>query len=107
MAMQRSPLLMSRLLDRAARISPNSEIVTATETGVRPQSANEVRERAHQCQPYRETPARWAPVALGTRGAAAVVSTTQKKHSRHRDNQKAMYAWADGRQAVQGDDGAF
>lgn len=48
MAMQRSPLLMSRILDRGARISPNSEIVTATETGVRRQTAKEVRDRAHQ-----------------------------------------------------------
>lgn len=48
MAMQHSPLLMSRILDRGARVSPNSEIVTATETGVRRQTAREVRDRAHQ-----------------------------------------------------------
>ena len=48
MAMQHSPLLMSRILDRGARVSPNSEIVTATESGVRRQTAREVRDRAHQ-----------------------------------------------------------
>ena len=48
MAMQHSPLLMSRILDRGARVCPDSEIVTATETGVRRQTAREVRDRAHQ-----------------------------------------------------------
>lgn len=48
MAMQHPPLLMSRILDRGARVSPNSEIVTATESGVRRQTAREVRDRAHQ-----------------------------------------------------------
>ena len=48
MAMQRSPLLMSRLLDRGARVSPTEEIVTATEAGVRRQTYAETRDRAHQ-----------------------------------------------------------
>ncbi|MBH81174.1 MAG: long-chain fatty acid--CoA ligase [Gammaproteobacteria bacterium] len=48
MAMQHSPLLMSRLLDRGARVSPNTEIITATESGTRRQTAREVRDRAHQ-----------------------------------------------------------
>ena len=46
--MQHSPLLLSRILDRGARVSPSSEIVTATESGVRRQTAAEVRDRAHQ-----------------------------------------------------------
>ncbi len=48
MAMQHSPLLMSRLLDRGARLAPNEEIVTATATGTRRQSVRETRYRAHQ-----------------------------------------------------------
>jgi fatty-acyl-CoA synthase len=48
MAMQHSPLLMSRILDRGARVNPDSEIVTATESGVRRQTARQVRDRAHQ-----------------------------------------------------------
>ncbi len=39
---------MSRLLDRGARVSPNTEIITATESGTRRQTAREVRDRAHQ-----------------------------------------------------------
>ncbi|MEM7219452.1 MAG: long-chain fatty acid--CoA ligase [Pseudomonadota bacterium] len=48
MAMQHTPLLMSLLLDRGARVAPNEEIVTATETGVRRQTYLETRNRAHQ-----------------------------------------------------------
>lgn len=48
MAMQHTPLLMSRLLDRGARIAPNEEIVTATATGTRRQSVRDTRNRAHQ-----------------------------------------------------------
>lgn len=48
MAMQNTPLLMSRLLDRGAKVAPNEEIVTATETGVRRQTYLETRNRAHQ-----------------------------------------------------------
>ena len=48
MAMQHSPLLMSRILDRGATVSPHVEIVTATETGVRRQTYSETRDRAHQ-----------------------------------------------------------
>ena len=33
MAMQRTPLLMSKILDRGAQVAPNEEIVTATESG--------------------------------------------------------------------------
>ena len=48
MAMQRTPLLMSRLIDRGATISPTSEIVTATATGTRRQTYEATRARAHQ-----------------------------------------------------------
>lgn len=48
MAMQHSPLLMSRLLDRGARIAPNEAIVTATANGTRRQTVRETRNRAHQ-----------------------------------------------------------
>ena len=48
MAMQHTPLLMSRLLDRGAVVAPNEEIVTATEDGTRRQSVRATRDRAHQ-----------------------------------------------------------
>ena len=48
MGMQRTPLLMSRLIDRGARVGPRTEIVTATETGTRRQTFLETRNRAHQ-----------------------------------------------------------
>lgn len=48
MAMQHSPLLMSRILDRGARVAPNEEIVTATADGVRRQTYAQTRDRAHQ-----------------------------------------------------------
>jgi len=48
MAMQRTPLLMSNILDRGARVAPNEEIVTATQSGVRRQTYEQTRERAHQ-----------------------------------------------------------
>ena len=48
MGMQRTPLLMSRLIERGARISPDTEIVTATETGTHRQTYLETRNRAHQ-----------------------------------------------------------
>jgi len=48
MAMQRTPLLMSNLLDRGAKVAPNEEIVTATEDGVRRQTYLQTRNRAHQ-----------------------------------------------------------
>ena len=48
MGMQRTPLLMSRLIERGATISPNSEIVTATESGTRRQTYAETSVRAHQ-----------------------------------------------------------
>ena len=48
MGMQRTPLLMSRLIDRGATISPHSEIVTATTSGTRRQSYAETKVRAHQ-----------------------------------------------------------
>ena len=38
MAMQHTPLLMSNILDRGAKVAPNEEIVTLTENGVRRQS---------------------------------------------------------------------
>ncbi|MGI9326923.1 MAG: long-chain fatty acid--CoA ligase [Pseudomonadales bacterium] len=48
MAMQHSPLLMSRILDRGAKVAPQEEIVTATETGTRRQTYAQTRDRAHQ-----------------------------------------------------------
>ena len=48
MAMQRTPLLMSNILDRGAKVAPQEEIVTATEDGVRRQTYLETRDRAHQ-----------------------------------------------------------
>ena len=48
MGMQRTPLLMSRLIERGATISPHSEIVTATTTGTRRQTYAETSARAHQ-----------------------------------------------------------
>ena len=48
MAMQHTPLLMSRILDRGATVAPNEEIVTATATGVRRQTYRQTRDRAHQ-----------------------------------------------------------
>ena len=48
MAMQHSPLLMSRILDRGAKVAPNEEIVTLESDGVRRQTYAELRDRAHQ-----------------------------------------------------------
>ena len=48
MAMQRTPLLMSNIVERGAKVSPNEEIVTATEAGVRRQTYQDTRDRAHQ-----------------------------------------------------------
>ena len=48
MGMQRTPLLMSRLIDRGAAVAPETEIVTATEIGTRRQTYLETRQRAHQ-----------------------------------------------------------
>lgn len=48
MGMQNSPLLMSRLIDRGAMVSPDAEVVTATENGVRRQTLGEIRDRSHQ-----------------------------------------------------------
>jgi fatty-acyl-CoA synthase len=46
MTMQRTPLLLWRLLDRGARLSPDEEIVTAAEGGVHRESYAELRARA-------------------------------------------------------------
>ena len=48
MAMQRQPLLMSRLIERGAKVQPNAEIVTATARGTRRRSLAATRDRAHQ-----------------------------------------------------------
>ena len=48
MAMQHTPLLMSRLIDRGATVAPEAEVVTATVDGVRRQTLAETRARAHQ-----------------------------------------------------------
>jgi non-ribosomal peptide synthetase component F len=46
--MQHTPLLMSNILDRGAKVAPDVEIVTATENGTRRQTYAEIRDRAHQ-----------------------------------------------------------
>lgn len=48
MAMQNTPLLMARLMDRGARVAPQEEIVTVTAEGTRRQTYAETRDRAHQ-----------------------------------------------------------
>lgn len=48
MGMQQTPLLMSRLIDRAGTISPEAEVVTATESGSRRITYGESLERSHQ-----------------------------------------------------------
>ena len=48
MGMQRTPLLMSRILDRGATVAPAVEVVTAAESGTRRQSLAATRDRAHQ-----------------------------------------------------------
>ncbi len=48
MAMQHTPLLMSKIIDRGAKVAPYEQIVTATENGVRRQTYKETRDRAHQ-----------------------------------------------------------
>ena len=47
MAMQRTPLLMSRIIDRGATVAPDVEVVTATDQGTRRQTLAETRDRAH------------------------------------------------------------
>ena len=46
--MQRTPLLMSKLMENGARVAPNVEIVTASATGTKRLTYAEVRGRAHQ-----------------------------------------------------------
>jgi fatty-acyl-CoA synthase len=48
MAMQHTPLLMHRLLDRGARVAPNEEIVTVTADGRRRLTYRQLRDRSHQ-----------------------------------------------------------
>ena len=48
MTMQKTPLLMHRLMDRGARLQPDVEVMTATADGVRSQTVLETRNRAHQ-----------------------------------------------------------
>ena len=48
MAMQQTPLLMSRIVDRGAIVAPEVEVVTATAAGTRRQTMAETRVRAHQ-----------------------------------------------------------
>jgi fatty-acyl-CoA synthase len=48
MTMQRTPLLLSRLMDRGAQIAPSEEIVTKTSTGTHRETYVEARIRAHQ-----------------------------------------------------------
>jgi len=46
--MQKTPLLMHRLMDRGAMLQPDVEVMTATADGVRSQTMLETRNRAHQ-----------------------------------------------------------
>jgi acyl-CoA synthetase (AMP-forming)/AMP-acid ligase II len=48
MTMQKTPLLMHRLMDRGAMLQPDTEVLTATADGVRSQTMLETRNRAHQ-----------------------------------------------------------
>ena len=48
MGMQQTPLLMSRIIDRASTISPQTEIVTATEQGTHRTTYGEAKARSHQ-----------------------------------------------------------
>ena len=48
MAMQRTPLLMSTLIERGAKVAPGEQIVTATAAGTRRQTYRETRDRAHR-----------------------------------------------------------
>ena len=48
MTMQKTPLLMHRLMERGAQLQPDAEVVTATADGVRRQTLAETRDRAHQ-----------------------------------------------------------
>lgn len=48
MAMQHTPLLMHRLVERGAVVAPDEEVVTATEKGVRRQTYKQIRDRSHQ-----------------------------------------------------------
>jgi acyl-CoA synthetase (AMP-forming)/AMP-acid ligase II len=48
MTMQKTPLLMHRLMDRGAMLQPDVEVMTATADGVRSQTMLETRNRAHQ-----------------------------------------------------------
>lgn len=48
MTMQKTPLLMHRLMDRGAMLQPDVEVLTATADGVRSQTMLETRNRAHQ-----------------------------------------------------------
>ncbi len=48
MTMQKTPLLMHRLMERGAMLQPDAEVVTATADGVRKQTLAKTRDRAHQ-----------------------------------------------------------
>ena len=48
MTMQKTPLLMHRLMDRGAMLQPEVEVMTATADGARSQTMLETRNRAHQ-----------------------------------------------------------
>src|SRR5690606_18723913 len=48
MTMQKTPLLMHRLMDRGAMLQPDVEVMTATADGVRSQTMMATRNRAHQ-----------------------------------------------------------
>ncbi|HEY8121930.1 MAG TPA: AMP-binding protein, partial [Myxococcota bacterium] len=48
MTMQRTPLLLSRLVDRGARVAPNEQVVTKLPNGLHRQTLAQTRARAAQ-----------------------------------------------------------
>ena len=48
MTMQRTPLLMARLIEHGAKLCPEEDIVTQTSNGVQRQNYRQTRDRAHQ-----------------------------------------------------------
>jgi fatty-acyl-CoA synthase len=65
MTMQKTPLLMHRLMDRGAMLQPDVEVLTATADGARSQTMLETRNRAHQLAHALND----AGVKVGDRGA--------------------------------------
>ena len=81
MTMQRTPLLLHRLLDRGALLAPDEEVVSATASGTRRQSYAETAARARQLAN-----------ALAARGIALGdrVATLMWNHHRHLETYQAV-----------------